>query len=78
MTMDQIRVTLPDGKVHEVAKGTTAGEIARKIGPRLAEAALVARVTPATAPATGAAKALAATGTDEPEAGDLVDLRRPL
>ncbi|MBZ5539153.1 MAG: threonine--tRNA ligase [Acidobacteriia bacterium] len=76
--MDQIRVTLPDGKVHEVAKGTTAGEIARKIGPRLAEAALVARVTPATAPATGAAKALAATGTDEPEAGDLVDLRRPL
>ncbi|MBZ5703144.1 MAG: threonine--tRNA ligase [Acidobacteriia bacterium] len=76
--MDQIRVTLPDGKVHEVPKGTTAGEIARKIGPRLAEAALVARVTPATAPATGAAKTLAATGTDEPEAGDLVDLRRPL
>jgi threonyl-tRNA synthetase len=76
--MDQIRVTLPDGKVHEVTKGTTAGEIARKIGPRLAEAALVARVTPATAPAPGAAKALAATGTDEPEAGDLVDLRRPL
>ena len=76
--MDQIRVTLPDGKVHEVPKGTTPVEIARKIGPRLAEAALVARVTPASAPSSGAPVTRVATGTDEPEAGDLVDLRRPL
>jgi len=43
--MDQIHVTLPDGKVQEVPKGTTPAEIARKISPRLADAALVARIT---------------------------------
>ena len=43
--MDQIHVTLPDGKVQEVPKGTTPLEIARKISPRLADAALVARIS---------------------------------
>jgi threonyl-tRNA synthetase len=43
--MEQIQVTLPDGKVQEVPKGTTPAEIARNISPRLADAALVARVT---------------------------------
>jgi threonyl-tRNA synthetase len=42
--MDQIHITLPDGKVQEVPKGTTSADIARKISPRLADAALVARV----------------------------------
>ena len=42
--MDQIHVTLPDGKVEQVPKGTTPADIASKISPRLAEAALVARV----------------------------------
>ena len=42
--MDAIHVTLPDGKVQEVPKGTTPADIARKISPRLADAALVARV----------------------------------
>ncbi len=42
--MEQIHVTLPDGKVQEVPKGTTPADIAQKISPRLAEAALVARV----------------------------------
>ena len=42
--LDNIRITLPDGNVQEVPKGTTAADIARKISPRLAEAALVARV----------------------------------
>src|SRR6202047_1320858 len=42
--MDAIQVTLPDGKVQEVPKGTTPADIARKISPRLADAALVARV----------------------------------
>ena len=42
--MELIQVTLPDGKVQEVPKGTTPADIARKISPRLAEAAFVARV----------------------------------
>ncbi|RME67641.1 MAG: threonine--tRNA ligase [Alphaproteobacteria bacterium] len=41
---DQIAVTLPDGSVRRVARGTTPGDIARAIGPGLAKAALVARV----------------------------------
>src|SRR5262252_9539087 len=42
--MEQIHITLPDGSVKEVPKGTTPADIARGISPRLAEAALVARV----------------------------------
>jgi threonyl-tRNA synthetase len=42
--MEPIHITLPDGKIEEVPKGTTAADIARKISPRLADAALVARV----------------------------------
>ena len=42
--MDAIHITLPDGKVQEVPKGTTAADIAKNISPRLADAALVARV----------------------------------
>ena len=42
--MEQIHVTLPDGKVQEVPKGTTPADIAQKIAPRLADAALVARI----------------------------------
>jgi threonyl-tRNA synthetase len=42
--MDAIHITLPDGKVQEVPKGTTPADIAKKISPRLADAALVARV----------------------------------
>jgi threonyl-tRNA synthetase len=66
--MDQVQVTLPDGKVQEVPKGTTPAEIARKISPRLADAALVARV-------------VANNGTplpNAPDLGELIDLRRPL
>jgi threonyl-tRNA synthetase len=43
--MDQIHVTLPDGSVKDVPKGTTPVDIARGISPRLADAALVARIT---------------------------------
>src|ERR1700686_1752433 len=42
--MEPIHITLPDGKVQEVPKGTTAADVARSISPRLADAALVARV----------------------------------
>src|ERR1700680_2182653 len=66
--MDQIHVTLPDGKVQEVPKGTTPLEIARKISPRLADAALVARISAGNGvPATNAA-----------DQSELIDLRRPL
>src|ERR1700722_12223502 len=40
---DSIHVTLPDGSVKEVPKGTTALEIAKGISPRLADAALAAK-----------------------------------
>src|SRR5881296_3393828 len=40
---DSIHVKLPDGSVKEVPKGTTALDIAKSIGSRLAEAALVAK-----------------------------------
>ena len=42
--METIKVTLPDGKGQEYAKGTTPLEVARALGPRLAAAALVAQV----------------------------------
>jgi threonyl-tRNA synthetase len=42
--MDAIHITLPDGKIQEVPKGTTPADIAKGISPRLADAALVARV----------------------------------
>jgi threonyl-tRNA synthetase len=42
--MDTIQITLQDGSVKDVPKGTTPAEIAKSISPRLADAALVARV----------------------------------
>jgi threonyl-tRNA synthetase len=39
---DSIHVTLPDGSVKDVPSGITALDIAKSIGPRLADAALVA------------------------------------
>ena len=41
---DMLKIALPDGSVHEVARGTTPAEIAAAIGPGLAKAALAARV----------------------------------
>src|SRR6202158_5048590 len=66
--MDPIHITLPDGSVQEVPKGTTPADIARKISPRLADAALVAHVT-----ATNGAPL-----PNAPDQGELIDLRRPL
>ena len=43
-----IQVTLPDGSKKEVPSGTTALDIARSISPRLADAALVAKIKPST------------------------------
>ncbi|MBZ5501481.1 MAG: threonine--tRNA ligase [Acidobacteriia bacterium] len=41
--MDTIQITLPDGATRQVARGTTAAQIASQISPRLAKEALVAR-----------------------------------
>jgi threonyl-tRNA synthetase len=41
---DTIHVTLPDGSVRSEPAGTTARDIAEAIGPRLAQAAVAARV----------------------------------
>jgi threonyl-tRNA synthetase len=42
--MPEIRVTLPDGSVRGFPHGTTVLDVARQLGPRLARAAVVARV----------------------------------
>src|ERR1700745_343942 len=69
--METIHVTLPDGSVKEVPKGTTAAEIARGISPRLADAAFVAKVYSNNG-------ALANFGDPVDDGGYLIDLRRPL
>jgi threonyl-tRNA synthetase len=82
-----IQVELPDGTVKQVPAGTTAFEVAEGISPRLAAAAVVARVRPLGA----GVKAGAEAGADEAgvtEAGmygvedalaeRLVDLAAPL
>jgi len=50
--MPEIKVQLPDGSIKQVPQGTTALDIAKSISPRLADAALAAKV----APLSGAAK----------------------
>ena len=69
--METIHVTLPDGSVKDVPKGTTAADIARSISPRLADAALVAKVYSNNG-------ALSNFGDPVDDGGYLIDLRRPL
>ena len=73
--MDMIHITMPDGAIREVPLGTTAAEIAHQISPRLAKAALVARVAPTygLGSAPGSSQTSAANGE-----GFLVDLRAPI
>ena len=59
---DTIHIKLPDNSVKEVAKGTTALDIAKSISPRLASAAIAAQVRP----------------TSNGDEARLVDLTRPL
>src|SRR5580692_4120112 len=42
--MSQIEITLPDGSKKSVEAGTSPFDIARSISPRLADAAIVAKV----------------------------------
>lgn len=44
MSSSQVQVRLPDGKVLELPAGATAYDVAERIGPRLAKAAIAAKV----------------------------------
>ena len=87
---DSIKVHLPDGSIKEFPAGSTPFDVAQSISPRLAAAAIVARVRPASTNGTAHdsdAHAEAA-GDAPPEAGmyaaeeanaeRLVDLSTPL
>ena len=77
--MDQIHVTLPDGSVKEFPKGTTPVEIAKSISPRLADAALVAKVTATDGNGAKSKTGIFSNSVEPAEDGSLLyDLRRPL
>ena len=46
---DSIKVHLPDGSIKEFPAGSTPLDVAQSISPRLAAAAIVARIRPVTA-----------------------------
>ena len=76
-----IQIKLPDGSVRQVAAGTTSLAIAESISPRLAAAAVVARIKPlhaAAAAATTASAEEAMYAAENPQAERLVDLSAPL
>src|SRR5258707_3088699 len=50
---ETIHITLPDGSKRELPKGTTPLDVAKSISPRLADAALVAKVKPPSATKDG-------------------------
>ncbi len=80
--MSSIQVQLPDGSVREVPSGTTPLAIAESISPRLAQAAVVARIRPLKAAPVAAASAGASEasmyGAEDTHAERLVDLTAPL
>src|ERR1700735_3721338 len=82
MSEQTIRIQLPDGSVREVPRGTTAHDVATSISPRLAAAAVVARVRPLTQVAAGTTVAEetfeAAMYGAETTGQRLVDLAAPL
>jgi threonyl-tRNA synthetase len=87
---DSIKVHLPDGSIKEFPAGSTPLDVANSISPRLAAAAIVARIRPATANGSGSTSDphLETTQETAPEAGmyaaeqadaeRLVDLTTPL
>src|ERR1700733_13092237 len=74
--METIHVTLPDGSVKDVPKGTTPLEIANGISPRLGSAAMVARVFTKDGPFVGEPDFILQSGAKEGD--ELIDLRHPL
>ncbi|MDE3201149.1 MAG: threonine--tRNA ligase [Acidobacteriota bacterium] len=80
-----IAIHLPDGSIREVPQGTTPLDIANSISPRLAAAAVVARVTPLAAETTAKSETKDADSTEaamyaaeDATAPRLVDLATPL
>ena len=80
-----IRVQLPDGTVKELPAGSTPFDVANGISPRLAAAAVVARIKPlhtaALSPATSDGDThgeAAMYGAEDAQAERLVDLNTPL
>ena len=82
MSEQTIRIQLPDGSVRELPRGTTAHDVAMSISPRLAAAAVVARIrplTPVAASTTEAEEASEAAMYGAETTGQrLVDLAAPL
>jgi threonyl-tRNA synthetase len=84
MSAETIAVHLPDGAIREVPAGTTPLEIANSISPRLAAAAVVARLTPVTGAvqgnsvADGQPEEAAMYAAEDSAAPRLVDLTTPL
>ncbi len=80
--MSSIQVQLPDGSVRQVPAGTTPFQIAESISPRLAQAALVARIRPLEAATvasdTGDSGEAAMYTAEDTHAERLVDLSTPL
>jgi len=81
---ERIHITLPDGSQRDVPQGTTPLDIAKSISPRLAEAALVAKIKPSAvngqpdAEQTGE-KASASMHVQRPKDGwQFADLTKPL
>ncbi|WP_047494599.1 threonine--tRNA ligase [Terriglobus sp. TAA 43] len=86
---DQIKVTLPDGSVREVPRGTTPYAIAHSISPRLADAVVVAKIRTTTGKTTDGAEEQSDAGhnsaqteesmySDVATAERIVDLAEPL
>jgi threonyl-tRNA synthetase len=75
-----IRVTLPDGSKKEVPRGTTPLDIAKSISPRLADAALVAKVKYSTVqpPEDGAKSANSPQAPQSKNGWQFADLTKPL
>jgi threonyl-tRNA synthetase len=83
MSKQTIAIHLPDGAVREVPSGTTPLEIANSISPRLAAAAVVARLTPVAGAvqeksAPDGQSEAAMYGAENAAAPRLVDLATPL
>jgi threonyl-tRNA synthetase len=73
-----MKVTLPDGSPLELPDGATALDAAQAIGPRLAKAAVAARVLAGAEATTAAVTGVARDGADSVAGGKLVDLSSEL
>jgi threonyl-tRNA synthetase len=79
-SQDFVQVRLPDGTVKEFAAGATPFQVAESISPRLAAAAVVARIKPTVDGTSAGATTEEASmyAAEDPRAERLVDLSTPL